>query len=182
MVRIFFAYIKRNSSVKQYMNSTVSVCFVCLGNICRSPLAQGVFEALVKNEGLQDRIIISSAGVGNWHVGNLPDSRMQKTAQKHGINLNSRAQQFQAADFKEMDLVLAMDRSNLNALLQMGPQSERQDKLFLFRTFDPENNNNLEVPDPYYGGDNGFEMVYQIVERACPKVLEYLKRELTNKT
>ena len=108
MVRIFFAYIKRNSSVKQYMNSTVSVCFVCLGNICRSPLAQGVFEALVKNEGLQGRIIISSAGVGNWHVGNLPDSRMQKTAQKHGINLNSRAQQFQAADFKKMDLVICL--------------------------------------------------------------------------
>jgi protein-tyrosine phosphatase len=182
MVRIFFAYIKRKSLVNQYMKSTVKVCFVCLGNICRSPLAQGIFEALVKNEGLQDQIIISSAGVGNWHVGNPPDSRMQKTAQKYGINLNSRAQQFQTADFKEMDLVLAMDKSNLNALQQMGPESELKDKLFLFRTFDSENNNNLEVPDPYYGGDNGFEMVYQIVERTCPKVLEYLKRELTKKT
>jgi protein-tyrosine phosphatase len=78
--------------------------------------------------------------------------------------------------------VLAMDQSNLNALLQMGPESELKNKLFLFRTFDPENNNNLEVPDPYYGGDNGFEMVYQIVERTCPKVLEYLKIELTKKT
>ena len=78
------------------MNSTVEVCFVCLGNICRSPLAQGVFEALVKQEGLQDRIIISSAGVGNWHVGSSPDSRMQQAARKHGIHLNSRARQFQA--------------------------------------------------------------------------------------
>ena len=182
MVRIFFAYIKRNSQVNQYMNSTVKVCFVCLGNICRSPLAQGIFEALVKHEGLQDQIIISSAGVGHWHVGNLPDSRMQQTAQKHGINLNSRARQFQAADFEEMDLVLAMDQSNLNSLQKMRPESELKYKLFLFRSFDPESDDNLEVPDPYYGGDNGFEMVYQIVERTCPKVLEYLKRELTKKT
>ena len=72
------------------MNSTVEVCFVCLGNICRSPLAQGVFEALVKQEGLQDRIIISSAGVGNWHVGSPPDSRMQETARKHGIRSEER--------------------------------------------------------------------------------------------
>ena len=181
MVRIFFAYIKRNSPVNQYMNSTVKVCFVCLGNICRSPLAQGIFEALVKNEGLQDQIIISSAGVGNWHVGNSPDSRMQQTAQKNGINLNSRAQQFQSTDFNEMDLVLAMDQSNLSALQQMRPESELKDKLLLFRTFDPENKNNLEVPDPYYGGDNGFDIVYQIVERTCPKILEYLKKELTKK-
>ena len=115
-------------------------------------------------------------------MGNLPDSRMQQTAQKHGINLNSRARQFQAADFEEMDLVLAMDQSNLNSLQKMRPESELKHKLFLFRSFDPENDDNLEVPDPYYGGDNGFEMVYQIVERTCPKVLEYLKRELTKKT
>jgi protein-tyrosine phosphatase len=164
------------------MNSTVKVCFVCLGNICRSPLAQGVFEALVKKEGLQDQIIISSAGVGNWHVGNPPDSRMQQTAQKHGITLNSLAQQFHATDFKEMDLVLAMDHSNLSALQLMRPESELKSKLLLFRTFDPEGNDNLEVPDPYYGENNGFEMVYHIVKRTCPKVLEYLQRELAKKT
>ncbi|MBT3366360.1 MAG: low molecular weight phosphotyrosine protein phosphatase [Nitrospina sp.] len=163
------------------MNSTVEVCFVCLGNICRSPLAQGVFEALVKNEGLQDRIIISSAGVGNWHVGNPPDARMQQTARKHGIHLTSRGRQFQAGDFKRMDLVLAMDQSNLSALQQMQPASELQDKLFLFRTFDPDNNGDLEVPDPYYGGDHGFETVYQMVERTCPKVLERLKTQLAKK-
>jgi protein-tyrosine phosphatase len=163
------------------MNTTVEVCFVCLGNICRSPLAQGVFEALVKNEGLQDRIIISSAGVGNWHVGNPPDSRMQQTARRHGVHLNSRARQFQASDFKRMDLVLAMDHSNLDALQQMRPASELDDKLFLFRSFDPENNGDLEVPDPYYGGDKGFETVYQMVERTCPKVLDRLKTKLAKK-
>ena len=163
------------------MNSTVEVCFVCLGNICRSPLAQGVFEALVKEEGLQDRIIISSAGVSAWHVGNPPDGRMQQTARDHGINLNSRARQFQSSDFQQMDLVLAMDHSNLSALKQMSTEPELQDKLFLFRSFDPQHNNDLEVPDPYYGGGKGFEVVYKIVERTCPKVLDHLKAQLAKK-
>ncbi len=163
------------------MNSAVEVCFVCLGNICRSPLAQGVFEALVAKEGLQDRIIISSAGVGSWHLGSPPDSRMQQTARAHGIHLNSRARQFQSSDFKQMDLVLAMDHSNLSDLKQMRPASELHDKLFLFRSFDPEHNDDLEVPDPYYGGDKGFETVYQIVERTCPKVLAHLKTKLAEK-
>lgn len=163
------------------MNSTVEVCFVCLGNICRSPLAQGVFETLVKKEGLQNRIIISSAGVGNWHVGDPPDSRMQQTAREHGIHLNSLARQFQGSDYKRMDMVLAMDHSNLSALEQMRPTSELHDKLFLFRSFDPEHNDNLEVPDPYYGGDKGFETVYEIVERTCPKILDHLKTKLAKK-
>ncbi len=164
------------------MNSTVEICFVCLGNICRSPLAQGVFAALVKKEGLQDRIIISSAGTSHWHVGSPPDERMQQTAQTHGIQLNSRGRQFLAADFKTMDLVLAMDHNNFGILQQMRPTQELHEKLFLFRSFDPENNGDLEVPDPYYGGDKGFENVYQMVERTCPKVLEHLKTRLANKT
>ncbi|MBT6597387.1 MAG: low molecular weight phosphotyrosine protein phosphatase [Nitrospina sp.] len=163
------------------MNSTVEVCFVCLGNICRSPLAQGVFEALVKQEELQDRIIISSAGTSHWHVGGPPDPRMQQTARQHGIHLNSRARQFQATDFKRMDLVLAMDHSNLDSLQQMRPAAELRDKLFLFRSFDPENNGDLDVPDPYYGGDKGFEAVYQMVERTCPKVLQHLQTKLAKK-
>ena len=163
------------------MNSTVEVCFVCLGNICRSPLAQGVFEALVKQEGLQDRIIIGSAGTSHWHVGGPPDPRMQQTARQHGIHLNSRARQFQAADFKRMELVLAMDQSNLSVLQQMRPEAELHDKLLLFRSFDPENNGNLEVPDPYYGGDKGFETVFQMIERTCPKVLQHLQTKLAKK-
>jgi protein-tyrosine phosphatase len=164
------------------MNSTVEICFVCLGNICRSPLAQGVFEALVKKEGLQDRIIISSAGTSHWHVGSPPDERMQQTAQAHGIQLRSRGRQFAATDFKTIDLVLAMDHNNFGILQQMQPAQELHEKLFLFRSFDPENNGDLEVPDPYYGGDSGFENVYQMVERTCPKVLEHLKTRLANKT
>ena len=160
------------------MNSTVEVCFVCLGNICRSPLAQGVFEALVKQEGLQDRIIIGSAGTSHWHVGGPPDPRMQQTARQHGIHLNSRARQFQAADFKRMDLVLAMDQSNLSVLQQMRPEAELHDKLFLFRSFDPENNGDLEVPDPYYGGAEGFTKVLQMIEVASDNLLSEIKEQL----
>jgi protein-tyrosine phosphatase len=162
------------------MNKTLSVCFVCHGNICRSPLAQGVMESIVKQERLEKRILISSAGVSSWHVGESPDSRMQDTARKHGISLNSRGHHFQSHDFHQIDLVLAMDHSNLDTLKSLRPKAETRDKLFLFRSFDPDNKGDLEVPDPYYGGGKGFEIVYQMVERTCPKVLEHLKAKLTS--
>ena len=132
-------------------------------------------ESLVKQEGLEKTIFISSAGVSGWHVGEPPDNRVQKTAQKHGVTLDSRARHFQAHDFKQMDMVLAMDHSNFKTLKSMRPLADTQDKLFLFRSFDPENKGDLEVPDPYYGGDRGFELVFEMVERACPKILERLK-------
>jgi len=135
-------------------------------------------ESLVKQEGLEKTIFISSAGVSGWHIGEPPDNRMQKTAQKHGVALNSRARHFQAHDFKQMDMVLAMDHSNLETLKEMRPLADTKDKLFLFRSFDPENKGDLEVPDPYYGGDIGFELVFEMVERACPKILERLKTML----
>jgi protein-tyrosine phosphatase len=101
--------------------SIVSVSFVCLGNICRSPLAQGVFEDLLEREGLLEKVMVSSAGVGNWHVGAEPDARMQKTAKARGIVMRSRAQQIVATDFRRLDLVLAMDRSNMDALMHTAP-------------------------------------------------------------
>ena len=93
-------------------SDTFNICFVCLGNICRSPLAQGVFERLVKSEGLQDKILVASAGTGDWHVGDPPDRRMSQTASQKGIFLKNRAKQFQVVDFDRFDLVLAMDRHN----------------------------------------------------------------------
>jgi len=135
-------------------------------------------ESLVKQEGLEKHILISSAGVSGWHIGEPPDDRMQATAQKHGVTLSSLARHFQAHDFNQMDMVLAMDHSNLDTLKAMRPLTETRDKLFLFRSFDPENNGDLEVPDPYYGGDRGFELVFEMVERACPKILERLKTML----
>ena len=160
------------------MNKILKICFVCHGNICRSPLAQGVMESLVKKERLEEIILICSAGVSGWHVGEPPDIRMQNTARKHGVTLESRARHFQANDFKQMDMVLAMDHSNFKTLKAMRPLADTQDKLFLFRSFDPENKGDLEVPDPYYGGDRGFELVFKMVERTCPKILEHLKTML----
>ena len=159
-------------------SKVVKVCFVCLGNICRSPLAQGVMESLVKQEGLEKTILISSAGVSGWHVGEPPDSRMQETAQKNGVVLTSQARHFQAYDFKQMDLVFAMDHSNYETLRAMRPMTETREKLFLFRTFDPKNKGNLEVPDPYYGEGSGFELVFEMVARTCPKILDHLKTML----
>jgi low molecular weight protein-tyrosine phosphatase len=156
----------------------IEVRFVCLGNICRSPLAQGVFEKLIAQEGLQNKILVSSAGTGGWHIGKPPDERMQQTANKYGIQLNSRGQQFQVSDFQEVDLILAMDHSNLMALEQISPDPKQTEKLRLFRSFDPEADGDLDVPDPYYGGGRGFEIVYQIVERTCPRILDYLKNQV----
>jgi protein-tyrosine phosphatase len=155
--------------------SIVSVSFVCLGNICRSPLAQGVFEDLLEREGLLEKVMVSSAGVGNWHVGAEPDARMQKTAKARGIVMRSRAQQIVATDFRRLDLVLAMDRSNMDALMHTAPTDGEREKLKMFRSFDPEANGDLDVPDPYYGGDKGFDLVFNIVHRTCPKILQYLR-------
>ncbi len=153
----------------------IKVCFVCLGNICRSPLAEGVFKSLVRAEGLENTIFTSSAGVGGWHIGESPDPRMMKTAKKNGIVLDSRARQFQKDDFHRTDLILAMDQSNMQALLQLSPSGEASEKLRLFRSFEPANRGDLDVPDPYYGGDGGFDHVFDIVQRTCPRILEFIK-------
>lgn len=160
------------------LSKPFEICFVCLGNICRSPLAEGVFQALVKEEGLENQIIIHSAGTGGWHVGAAPDARMQATARKKGIQLTSRAQQIQAGDFRRYDLILAMDQSNLESMEFLCSPETAAKKIRLFRSFDPEVDGDLDVPDPYYGRDDGFEHVFQIVHRTCPPILEYVKSQM----
>ena len=162
------------------MSEITEVSFVCLGNICRSPLAQGLFQDLVNREKLDQKIFISSAGTGNWHIGNLPDERMRQTAHSKGINLESRAQQFQSKDFNRFNLVLAMDRSNLVRLSEIAPSTLPKNKLMLFRSFDPESTADQDVPDPYYGGAKGFEEVYSMVKRTCPPLLDYIKSRFLN--
>lgn len=156
-------------------SKVIQVCFVCLGNICRSPLAQGVFETLVAKEGLEETILTDSAGTGAWHIGEPPDGRMSATAMKNGIALNSRARQFTPGDFRRFDLILAMDQSNKETLESLCPENLAREKLKLFRSFDPDNTGGLDVPDPYYGIKNGFEVVFHMVNRTCPKILEYLQ-------
>ena len=162
------------------MSKVVEISFVCLGNICRSPLAQGVFQDLVNQEKLDQKIIVTSAGTGGWHIGDLPDERMRRTAQSKGIHLESRARQFQSADFNRFNLVLAMDHSNLARLEEIAPSNLPLEKLMLFRSFDPDCNGDQDVPDPYYGGAKGFEEVYYMVERSCPSLLEYIKSRFLN--
>jgi protein-tyrosine phosphatase len=157
------------------MSRVVEISFVCLGNICRSPLAQGVFQDLVNQKKLEQKIIVTSAGTGGWHIGDLPDERMRRTAQSNGIQLESRARQFQSADFNRFNLILAMDHSNLARLEEIAPSNLSPEKLMLFRSFDPECNGNQDVPDPYYGGAKGFEEVYSMVKRTCPPLLDYIK-------
>lgn len=157
------------------MSRVVEISFVCLGNICRSPLAQGVFQNLVNQKQLEQKIIVTSAGTSGWHIGDLPDERMCRTAQSKGIQLESRARQFQSADFNRFNLVLAMDHSNLARLEEIAPSNLSPEKLMLFRSFDPECNGNQDVPDPYYGGAKGFEEVYSMVKRTCPPLLDYIK-------
>jgi protein-tyrosine phosphatase len=152
------------------------VCFVCLGNICRSPTAEGVFRHVVLRAGLGSAFVIDSAGTGDWHVGEAPDERAVAAAARRGIPLESRARQFVRADFARFDLVVAMDKKNREVLRRMaGSEAATLAKIHLLRTFDPESPPHADVPDPYYGGDEGFEEVLDICEDACLALLAHLR-------
>ncbi len=151
-----------------------SILFVCLGNICRSPMAEGVFRHLVGEAGLTDRFEIDSAGTGAWHTGEPPDPRSEETARRHGIDLTSTARQVELADFDRYDYVVAMDRENLRDLRALRETSGGDASLHLLREFDPDGTGE-DVPDPYYGGPHGFESMYHMVRRSCEALLEHLR-------
>ena len=156
------------------MSRPVRVLFVCLGNICRSPLAEGVFRDKVRAAGLDGIIDIDSAGTGAWHVGNPPDRRMMATAKRQGVDISAqRARQFVATDLADFDHILAMDKSNLHDILFLDAGDDFGHRVTLFRQWDPEPGD-YEVPDPYYGGDAGFEHVYEIVDRTAEALLKGL--------
>lgn len=155
----------------------VRVLMVCLGNICRSPTAHGVFRKLVADSDLAEVIEVDSAGTHAYHVGEPPDARAQETARRRGIDLSDqRARRVRPEDFEEFDYVLAMDRDNYVVLQDLCPAG-REERLSLFLDFAREAKES-EVPDPYYGGDSGFERVFDLVEAASRGLLEDIRRRL----
>ena len=155
------------------MSERTSVLFVCLGNICRSPLAEGVFRHLVEERGLEDAFDIDSAGTGSWHMGQPPDHRSVQVAADHGITLTGAARQVEARDLRRFDLIVAMDRENLHDLEELARGDGASARLRLLRDFDPEADQ-PDVPDPYYDGARGFETVYRMVRRSCERLLDEL--------
>ncbi|EMN1930443.1 low molecular weight phosphotyrosine protein phosphatase [Burkholderia ambifaria] len=152
----------------------VAICFVCLGNICRSPTAEGVMRHQVDAAGLAEHIAIDSAGTGDWHVGEPPDTRAQAAARTRGYDLSAlRARQVSAVDFERFDLLLAMDEANFAELRRRCPP-EHRDKVRLLMEF-AAGAAETEVADPYFGGARGFEQVLDQVERACAGLLDTLR-------
>ena len=151
--------------------------FVCLGNICRSPTAEGTMRALVEEAGLGRQVQLDSAGTGAWHVGEPPDRRATAAARARGIELHGAAREVTRTDFDDFDLVLAMDRSNMRALRRLAPSEEAREKVRLLREFDPASAGaaDLDVPDPYYGAEGGFDEVLDLVQAACAGLLDHIR-------
>lgn len=150
--------------------------FVCLGNICRSPLAEGIFLHLAKERGLPHAFHADSAGTGDWHCGEPPDPRALAVAARRGVHLPSVCRQIRSDDFQGFDLILAMDRSNRDLLLAKCPEPLRH-RIRLMRDFDPQTSPEAEpeVPDPYYGGPEGFDRVFDMLHRSCDALLDSLE-------
>jgi protein-tyrosine phosphatase len=147
-----------------------SILFVCLGNICRSPIAEGMFRHIASQRNLLNCFTIDSAGLGSWHIGHPPDDRAQAAMRLRGIDISSlRGRRIIPADFEKFDLILAMDRANRDALLKQAPK-ERRDKVRLLMDFAP-NLTVHEIPDPLFGQNNGFDYVCQLVDAACRGLL-----------
>lgn len=156
----------------------VSILFVCLGNICRSPIAEGTMKSLITKKELSHKIEVDSAGTMDYHIGDLPDRRTRKNAQSHGLVLEHACRQLNETDFRKFDYIVAMDQNNWDdinklALMSFG-QYQPEENCFLLRKFDPITQDNLSVPDPYYGTEADFEEVFQIVNRCNEALLEHI--------
>lgn len=158
-------------------NESISVLFVCMGNICRSPTAEAVFRKYIEDADLLDVVLIDSAGTHAYHIGNPPDQRSTRLAAERGYRLDVlRARQISESDIEQFDYVLAMDQDNLSILKQLAPDHLR-DKPQLFMSFAPDYGLS-EVPDPYYGGAKGFEQVLDMVEEACAGLIQSIRVQL----
>ncbi|MFL7812217.1 MAG: low molecular weight protein-tyrosine-phosphatase [Anaerolineales bacterium] len=151
------------------------ICFVCQGNIIRSPLAENLFRRLSQQQGVEGKYQLDSAGTSAYHVGEGPDRRMRQTARERGFQYDGRARQFKPVELDQFDLIIAMDKANRRILESWVTDEEQRGKIRLMREFDPQGGVDLDVPDPYYGGPEGFAHTYEIVERSVEGLLEALE-------
>ncbi len=166
-----------HSIIHSFKIEMKSVLFVCYGNICRSPVAEGIFRMLVAEAGLSDRFSCDSAGTASFHIGQLPDRRSRENALEYGLVLTHHARRFTGDDLAQFDYFVAMDEKNLEAIEKLNYRATgiyATDTIFLLREFDPDVSDQPSVPDPYYEGPEVFEDVYQICLRCCRQLLTYL--------
>lgn len=154
----------------------IRLLFVCLGNICRSPAAEGIMATVVKKNDLQDMIEVDSAGTSGWHEGELPDERMRSHGEGRGYNFDSHARKFRKSDFDNFDYILVMDRQNFSNVRSLATGKEQTDKIHMMTEFSRQYTHD-HIPDPYYGGASGFELVLDLLEDACEGLLQTIKKE-----
>ena len=150
----------------------VKILFVCLGNICRSPAAEGVMKEIIEHKGVADRFVVDSAGTGGYHVGDLPDPRMRAHARRRGYNLTHRARQFRPSDFEDFDLIIPMDESNKMNVKRMASTTEHENKIVPMAKFLGSTDHYDYIPDPYYEGSEGFELVLDLLEDGLNNLYE----------
>ncbi|HCM75623.1 MAG TPA: protein tyrosine phosphatase [Cytophagales bacterium] len=150
----------------------MKVLFVCLGNICRSPLAEGIMKHKLNLDGLIEKVVVDSCGTSDYHIGDMPDVRTRKNAEKNGVKLSHLGRQLSSSDLDQFDFILAMDRANHQNILRLG-NGTHQDKIKLMREFDPMEGD--EVPDPYYGNEDDFQEVFEILDRSIDGFLAHLR-------
>jgi protein-tyrosine phosphatase len=168
--------IVQNAKLKQYGKmAQVKVLFVCLGNICRSPLAEGIFRHKIEQKGIASRFVVDSCGTAAYHVGEHPDDRSVANARKNGVEYDHLGRQLKEQDFYRFDYILAMDEYNLADIHRLQP-ADAKAQVMMMRAFDPMDEN-ANVPDPYYGGEDGFQLVFEILERSTEHLLARLMKD-----